>query len=65
MAELTSGRHSTNGQSWRGGRKTELIQDGIGACWINHCDITTGGGSSDHPDRTLRFGGMWNVYEYE
>lgn len=65
MAELTSRRYSTNAQSWRGGRKAELIQDGIGPCWVNHCDITTGGGSSDRPDRTLRLGGAWNLYENE
>lgn len=61
MAELTSGRYSTNAQSWRGGWKAELIQDGIGPCWVNHCYITTGGGPSDDPDRTLRLGGAWNV----
>lgn len=65
MPELTSGGDSTNAQSWRGGWEAELVQDGIGPCRVNHSDVTAGCRSSDGPDRTLRWEGVWNVYESE
>lgn len=50
---LTYRRHRTDTESGGSGREVELIQDSVGAGWIDDCDAAAEGGTRHEPHRTL------------
>lgn len=50
---LTCGRHSTYAESRSCGREAELVQQSVGPCRINHCNIAVEGRARNYPHRTL------------
>lgn len=56
VAALTYGGHGADAESRSCGGEAELVQDGVGAGRIDHCDVAVAGGAGDHPHRALTAG---------